>query len=127
MEAIRVSVDGPFDEAVERVKAALAERGFGTLSQIDVQQTLREKIGAEIEPYTLLGVCNPGLASRAIGVEHEVGVYMPCMVLVHQCDGKVHAAVQPPEQVAENTGNDALRPILDEVRQVVMDAFSSLK
>src|SRR5689334_2133925 len=95
MDAIRTSIDGPFADAVERVKAGFAAKGFGTLSEISIGKTVREKAGAEIEPYTILGVCNPALALRAIGAEHEVGVYMPCTVLVHECGGRVNVATQP--------------------------------
>lgn len=126
MDAIRVIISGPFAEAVERVKAAFKEEGFGTLTEIDVQGTLRERLGKEIAPYRVLGVCSPGLASRAIETEPEVGVYMPCSVLVRESAGQVHVAVQPPHQVVENTGNEALRPILDEVRVTVERVFARL-
>src|SRR5688572_23983001 len=73
-----------FGEAIERVKQAFAAQGFGTLTEIDVKATLMQKVGKEIEPYTILGTCNPELAVRAIAVEHEIGLLMPCNVLVHQ-------------------------------------------
>ncbi|HTQ12183.1 MAG TPA: DUF302 domain-containing protein, partial [Fimbriimonadaceae bacterium] len=60
MEGIRATLEGPFDQVVERVKSVLKEHGFGTLSEIDVRKTLKEKIGYDLEPYTILGVCSPG-------------------------------------------------------------------
>ena len=121
-----VSVQGRFDEVVERVKAACKEQGFGTLTEIDVQATLREKIGAEIEPYRILGMCNPNLAVRAIESEHEVGLLLPCNVLVHECDGSVHVSVQEPTLMVEITGNHDLSSVASEARKGLEKALNAL-
>lgn len=126
MEAIRTSVSGPFDRAVDQVKTVFKGHGFGTLSEVDVQGTLRDKIGVGIEPYTILGVCNPNLASRAIAVEHEIGLFLPCTVLVHECGGKVNVCAQDPIEMLSSAGNEALGPIAREAHDRIVAAISEL-
>ena len=77
-----------FAEAVERVRAELKEEGFGVLCEVDVQATLREKLGVEQEPYTILGACNPPLAHQALSVEPELGTLLPCHVVVYEREGE---------------------------------------
>jgi len=121
-----VSVEGPFGMALERVKDVFKEHGFGTLTEINVQATLKEKLGAEIEPYTILGVCNPSLAIRAIEAEHEVGLLLPCTILVHECGGRVHVSVQNPDLIVGITGNEGLAPVASEAKDVVRRALKAL-
>ncbi len=123
---LSASLAMPFDDVVARIKEAFKEEGFGTLTEIDVQSTLRQKIGAEIERYTILGVCSPKLASRAIAAEHEVGMYLPCSVLVHECGGKVNVRAQDPVQMMSMLGNPALEPIADEAQAGVVRAIRRL-
>jgi uncharacterized protein (DUF302 family) len=126
MEAIRTTMKGPFDKAVEHVKAVFQDHGFGTLSEIDVRSTLKQKLGKNIEPYTILGVCNAHLASRAIQAEHEIGMILPCTVLVHQCGGKVNVAAQDPLQMIQFAGNDALEPIAREAHDLIFAAVEEM-
>ena len=77
-------VDVAYPEAIARIKATLKDEGFGVLTEIDVQTTLREKIGAEFRPYVILGACNPGLAHRALQASLDVGALLPCNVLVYE-------------------------------------------
>ena len=88
-----VVLDLPYDEAVPHVKETFAAEGFGTLTEIDVRQTLQTKISVEIEPYVILGTCNPNLAHQALEADREVGLLLPCNVVV-RADGErtvVHA------------------------------------
>ncbi len=80
------TLDVPFAEAVERTKEALQAEGFGVLSTIDVQQTMKEKLDVDFESYVILGACSPQLAHRALQAEHELGLLLPCNVIVHEHD-----------------------------------------
>lgn len=91
-----VRIAGSFDEAVDRARHALAAEGFGIISEINIAQTLREKIGVEFRPYTILGACNPKLAHEALQIEDKVGTMLPCNVIVQEvADGVEIAAVDP--------------------------------
>ena len=106
-----------FTEAVARVREELAAEGFGVLCEIDVQATLKQKLGVEREPYLILGACNPRLAHGALEVEPEVGVLLPCNVVVYEQHGGTHIAAVDAEQMLSIVGNDALAQIASEVRQ----------
>lgn len=80
--AFDVTLPVPFDEAVRRARAALADEGFGVLTEIDVTATLQNKIGASMEPYLILGACNPPLAHQALSADRTIGVLLPCNVVV---------------------------------------------
>jgi uncharacterized protein (DUF302 family) len=105
-----------FVEAVERVRSELKDEGFGVLCEIDVQATLREKLGAEREPYVILGACNPALAHRALAAEAELGALLPCNVVVYAREGRTHISAIDAERMLSIVGNDELQPIAVEVR-----------
>jgi uncharacterized protein (DUF302 family) len=106
----------PFADAVERVRAALKDAGFGVRCEIDVQATLREKLGVELEPYLILGACNPPLAHRALAAEPDLGVLLPCNVVVRREDGKTQIAAIDPERMLSIVDNDEVVPLAAEVR-----------
>ena len=101
------TLDAPFAEVVERTIEALKTEGFGVLSTIDVEQTLREKLGIDFEPYVILGACNPQLAHRALEAEHELGLLLPCNVIVHAHDGKTAVSIVDPAQMLGVVGENA--------------------
>jgi len=111
---LRITLPGDFATAVDTVRSALAEQGFGVLTEIDVQRTLHDKIGAEMEPYLILGVCNPALAHRALDVDRSIGLMLPCTVVVRAGDDGVVVEVQDPQLMATVTGLADLTPIADE-------------
>jgi uncharacterized protein (DUF302 family) len=105
-----------FADAVARVRAELKGEGFGVLSEIDVQATLREKLGVEQEPYTILGACNPTLAHQALSAEPELGALLPCNVVVYERDGETHISAIDAERMLSIVSNDSLGPIAAQVR-----------
>jgi len=107
----------PFEDAVERVRDELRTEGFGVPAEINVQALLREKIGAEREPYLILGACIPRLAHQALDVEPDLGTLLPCNVAVYQVDGRTHISAIDPERMLSIVENDRLRPVAAEVRE----------
>lgn len=122
-----IEVGLSFEEALPRVKEAFKEQGFGTLTEIDVRSTLKEKIGRELEPYTILGTCNPELASRALDAERGIGLLLPCNVVVTERDGKTLVQALDPQVMVSVPGNDELRPIADEAAALIRRAFDALQ
>ena len=113
---LSISTELGFERAVERVREELKQEGFGVLAEIDVQATLREKLGVEQEPYLILGACNPALAHRALTAEPELGTLLPCNVVVYRRDGETHISAIDAERMLSVVGNDDLSPIAGEVR-----------
>lgn len=111
------TVDAAFDEVVQRVTTALKEEGFGVLTDIDVQATLKAKLGADVPPYRILGSCNPSFAHQALQIEDKLGVLLPCNVIVRDAgDGQTEVAAIDPVASMDRTGNPALASIAEEVR-----------
>jgi len=113
-------LDLPYEQAVERTREALAAEGFGILTEIDVQKTLKEKINADFRRYVILGSCNPPLAHRALSAEPDVGLLLPCNVIVYEeGEGSVAAAINP----------DIMVRIFDsaEMRAVATEAGAKLR
>jgi uncharacterized protein (DUF302 family) len=117
-----------FAEAVECVRTELTAEGFGVLCEIDVRATLAAKLGVEIEPYVILGACNPPLAHQALEAEPELGVLLPCNVVVYERDGLTHVTAVDPERMLSIIENDRLTPIAtlvqDKLAAVVARATS---
>ena len=122
-----VRLNLPFDEAVDRVRAALKEQGFGVLTQIDVQATLREKLGEEMEPYLILGACNPPLAHRALNIDRKIGLLLPCNVVV-RADGDVTVVeALEPRIMVQLTGREELDSVAQEAAERLETALAGLK
>ncbi len=124
---IAKTVSRPFDSVVPEVIAALAARGFGVLTDIDVQNTLRSKIGAEMPRYRILGACNPRLAHEALKLEERLGVMLPCNVVVREtADHRVEVASVDPVQAMERTANPALRATAERVRDQLAQVIAAV-
>jgi uncharacterized protein (DUF302 family) len=115
--ALTATTDLPFAETAERVRAELAADGFGVLCEIDVQATLQAKLGVEREPYLILGACNPPLAHSALEAEPDLGVLLPCNVVVYEQDGRTVVSAVDAERMLSIVGNDELGEVADEVRR----------
>lgn len=109
------ALDASFDDALARTRNALADEGFGVVSEIDVQATLRAKLGVEREPYTILGACNPQLAHQALAAEPQLGALLPCNVTVFVLDGQTYVSSVSADQMLGMVGNPSLAPIASEV------------
>ncbi len=123
-EAVILTV--PFDEALTRVKDAFAAEGFGTLTEIDLQATLKAKVGKEMGRHVIVGACNPQLASRALDAEPRVGVLLPCNVCVRDTETGVLVEAMDPGMISTLAGTEALGPIADEARRLVNQALARL-
>ena len=127
--ALWTALHTSFEEAVRLTRDALAEQGFGVLTEIDVQATLKAKLGEDIENYLILGACNPPLAYRAITVERQIGLLLPCNVVVRTDptdEGTVLVEAMDPEVLVEVTGEAELRPVADEVTAKMKAAIEAL-
>uniref|UniRef100_A0A832MKE6 DUF302 domain-containing protein n=1 Tax=Eiseniibacteriota bacterium TaxID=2212470 RepID=A0A832MKE6_UNCEI len=105
------------ERAVERVTELLKEEGFGVLTTIDVSATLRQKLGVEFRRYVILGACNPHLAHRAFQAELEIGLLLPCNVIVYEEGEGARVAVMDPDAALGVAPNPALRPVAKEARE----------
>ena len=107
----------PFADAVARVKTELAAEGFGVLCEIDVRATLKEKLQVDVEPYLILGACNPPLAHRALETEADLGVLLPCNVVVYERGGTTHVSAVDAERMLSIVDNDELETVAADVTQ----------
>jgi uncharacterized protein (DUF302 family) len=118
-----------FDEAVARTRKALADNDFGVLTEIDVKATLKAKLGHDMKDYLILGACNPPLAHRAIGVNPQIGLLLPCNVVVRtdpaDTDSIVVEAMNP-QLLVEVTGEPGLKPVAEKVTGKLQAAIDSL-
>ena len=123
--SISRTVSLPFAEAINRVKKLLAAAGFGILTEIDVQATVKKKLDKDFIPYVILGACNPPFAYEALMTEIEIGLMMPCNVIVYEKNGAVHVASVRPALAMKATGNSKLAPLaamVEEELKRVIDA-----
>jgi uncharacterized protein (DUF302 family) len=108
-------VERPFDETVANVRDALREQGFGVMCEIDVQATMKEKLGVEGDKYVILGACNPPLAHRALTAEREIGLLLPCNVIVYEAQGGTKVSAIDAELMLGFVGNPGLSAVAVEV------------
>ena len=113
---LKVTSGLPVDDAVERVREALAEEGFGVLTEIDLAATLLAKIGLELAPYRILGACRPPLAAAAVQSEPDIGLLLPCNVVVYAQDDHTVVAALDPRTMVELTGNAGMADVAEDAR-----------
>lgn len=118
----RTITDSDFPAVEERVRTALAERGFGVLTEIDVKATLKKKIGVDMAPYTILGACNPDMAHKAIMLEPRIGAMLPCNVILRQVDEGVEISAINPVASMQAIDNDELHAVAGQVRDMLAEA-----
>jgi uncharacterized protein (DUF302 family) len=127
--ALSTTLHTSFDDAVRRTREALAEQGFGVLTEIDVKATLKAKLNEDMEDYLILGACNPPLAHRAVNIDRQIGLLLPCNVVVRtdpKADGTVLVEAMDPQVLVDVTGEGELRPVADEVAAKLRSAIDSL-
>jgi uncharacterized protein (DUF302 family) len=111
-----LTIKETFDGAVARARDALAEHGFGIVSEIDVAATFKEKLGIDHDPYLILGACNPEFARQAVAAEPSIGVLLPCNVVVRQADDRVVIDFMDPSVMLDLVGEQGVHNIAEEVR-----------
>jgi uncharacterized protein (DUF302 family) len=125
--ALTTTVDEPFADVLDAVRAALGEQGFGVLTEIDLAATLRQKIGAEIDPQVILGACRPPLAHAAVQAEPSIGLLLPCNVVVREvAEGRVVVEALNPDVMVELTHNDALADLARDAKERLSAALATL-
>jgi len=114
------------DDAEMRIRDALADRGFGVLTEIDVKTTMKQKLDVDMTPYRILGACNPEMAQKAIGIEPRVGAMLPCNVILREIEDDVEISAVDPVASMQAIDNDQLHQVASEVRDMLRDAVDSV-
>lgn len=117
--SLRIDLDRSFDETVGLVKEALAENGFGVLTEIDLKQTLKKKLDVDVDDQAILGACNPGFAHRGLQAEPSLGLLLPCNVVVRREAGRSVVEAIDPETMVTLTGNAEMATLADSVRSAL--------
>jgi uncharacterized protein (DUF302 family) len=125
--SLKKTLDLPVDQADARVREALKVEGFGVLTEIDVKSTLKEKLDVDFRPYRILGACNPPLAHQALSTETDIGLLLPCNVVVYEGDeGTSVVSVMDPVQQLAVAGRDDMEPLARDVRERMKRVLDAL-
>lgn len=111
------AVDLSYDQAVTKVTEELKKEGFGVLTTIDVKETLKKRLDVDFKKYIILGACNPPFAYKALQTEEEIGLLLPCNVIVYEKEGKTAVAAFDPMAMMTLMGDERMKPVADEVRR----------
>ncbi len=122
----RLIADAGFDAVDARTRAALADNGFGILTEIDVKATMKKKLDIEMPGYRILGACNPKMAHQAIGMEPRVGAMLPCNVILREVDGGVEVSAIDPVASMQAIDNPALHAVAGQVRDLLAKAVAAI-
>jgi len=122
----RIIPDASFEDVDARTRAALANGGFGVLTEIDVKATMKKKIDKDMDDYRILGACNPNMAWEAIGMEAKVGAMLPCNVILRSVDGGVEVSAVDPVSSMAGIPNDDLKDVAGQVRQMLADVVAAI-
>ena len=120
------TVDLSFEDTINKVTEELKKEGFGVLTTIDVKDTLKTKIDVDFKKYTILGACNPPFAHRALLAEEEIGLLLPCNVIVYDKEDKTGVSFFNPALMSKVVENEALNPIADEVKEKLQRVYDSI-
>jgi len=120
------TVDMPFEQTIEKVTAELKKEGFGVLTSIDVKDTLKQKINVDFKKYTILGACNPPIAHKALQEEEEIGLLLPCNVIVYEKDDKTRVSIFDPMVMTWIIENDQMKPIATEVQEKLQRVLKAI-
>lgn len=124
----RTTLNVPFDTAIEQTTAALKAEGFGILTEIDVKNTLKQKLDVDFQRYTILGACNPPLAHKALQAEHEIGLLLPCNVIVYEAgDNKTTVSIVDPLLMLDVAGSTELHDVATEAKTRLTRVLDTLK
>ena len=124
---IATTLEGPFESVIERVKSELKQDGFGVLSDIDVESTLKQKLGVDFRKYRILGACNPPFSHRALQAEDKIGTLLPCNLIVQEkSDGAVEVAAVDPVVSMQGVENKEVRKIAEEIRAILRSVIDRL-
>ena len=122
----RLIADAGFDAVDARTRAALADKGFGILTEIDVTATMKKKLDVEMPAYRILGACNPKMAHQSIGMEPRVGAMLPCNVILREVDGGIEVSAIDPVASMQAIDNAALHAVAGQVRDLLADAVAAI-
>ncbi len=121
-----ITTDLSFDDAVERTRAALTEQGFGVLTEIDVQATMKKKLDKDLEPQVILGACNPDLAFQALQAEPGIGLLLPCNVVVRRDNDRTLVSALDPQMMVSLPGKPELQPVADDAARRLRAALDTV-
>jgi uncharacterized protein (DUF302 family) len=118
--------DHGFEQAIEKVTEELKKEGFGVLSKIDFKETFKNKLNVDIDNYTVLGACNPGLAKSALNTEKEIGLFLPCNVLVYESNNKTMISIFDTDVITAVVDNNGIKPLAEEVKNKLKRALEAV-
>ena len=122
----RLIESSDFDDVDARTRNALAAHGFGVLTEIDVKATMKKKLDIDMEPYRILGACNPTMAHQAIGMEPKIGAMLPCNVILREVEGGIQVSAVDPVSSMQAIDNDDLKTVAGQVREMLAEVVQEI-